>query len=362
MPPISMPADLAEAAVTAFRAELAAILAREAGSAVARDVVVLALDGVGYEVARECWPSARTRLRRSVWPTTTATSWLSQLTGCDVATHGIPGVVFRGPAGDGLINVFDHQGRDLIDPLPTVFDDAAHLGYTPMAVLGDMETYPGRWRDALLHGAQPVLGHRFYTPVSGPYRERAPELLASLIRKAVADGLSRGSGAPRLLWCYIEVDRHVHHHGYDSHTTAVLAALDRLACELADTGAVVLAHADHGLVATRPDPELAALLDVVCAKHDCLMGGAGRTRWLYPAAGTADAVAEQLRTQLPASVSLDHADARFGTAETSRARRRVGELVLTALGESFLVDPDYRYEHGSLLAGEVDTPLSSWGL
>ncbi|WP_341718648.1 alkaline phosphatase family protein [Micromonospora sp. FIMYZ51] len=348
--------------MTHFRTDLAGVLAAESGTGRPRDVVVLALDGIGYRVARDGWPSAHTVLRRSVWPTTTATSWLSQTTGVDVATHGVPGVVFRATAGAGLVNAFSYPGEDLVPPLTTVFHDATRLGYTPVAVLGDMETCPGRWRDAVLAGAHQLTGHRFYTPAPGPYQQRPPHELVALLRAAVRAGLAEPRRRPRLLWCYVEIDRHLHHHGYDAHTLAVLTGLERLACDLADDGAVVLAHADHGLVPTTPDHELAELLRASCVEQRCEMGGAGRTRWLYPPAGAVDRVADRLRARLPTSVRLHHADEVFATTGTSRARHRVGELVLTALGERFIVDPGYRYEHGSSLADEVDTPLASWGL
>lgn len=351
-----------DGSVTEFRGWLAALLSAEAAGTAPRHVVVLALDGVNADMARECWPSARTRTLRTVWPTTTAAGWLSQLTGLAVADHGVPGVVFRPAAGHDLVNVFDHPDPALTGPAETVFHDARRLGYQPAAVLGDMETYRCGWRDTILGGAHRVLGHRFYMPDAGPYRKRPPELLLALVLAALRDGLRRhGKTGPCLLWCYVEVDRHVHEHGYDAHTRRLLAGLDRVANLLVDDDVVVVAHADHGLVPTRHDPHLAATLAELAQRYGFEMGGAGRTRWLYPAPGTAEDLVGALRERLPDSVTVEHADRLFGAPATSRARPRVGDVVLTATAEAFLTDPAYRYEHGSFLAAELETPLSTWG-
>ncbi|QMU71825.1 alkaline phosphatase family protein [Streptacidiphilus sp. P02-A3a] len=321
-------------------------------------MVVLGIDGLSYTFAAEHWSdSARVSRLRSVFPTTSSAGWLSSLTGLDVAQHLVPGVVFADPEGsDGLINVFDYQGRDLTPARETVFTDARRLGYRPHAVLGDMETYGGSWRDALLRDADPVLGHRFYTPDAGPYRERPPELLVDLVRNALHMALAGPGHGPRLVWCYVELDRHVHHFGYDRQASRFLTGIGQLARELADAGTIVLAHADHGLTATRPDPDLAELLDASARKNGFRMGGAGRTRWLYPAPGTADDLAGELAAELPESVRLARSDELFCEA----ARSRVGELVLVAEGEAFLADPGYRYEHGSLTDAELDTPYAVW--
>jgi hypothetical protein len=354
------PGSAVVASITDFRRRLDLVLAREAASLNPRHVVVLALDGVNVDMARACWRQADIQSLRSVWPTTTSAGWLSHLTGLSVAEHGVPGVVFR---LDGeLINVFDHPLPGLATSSRTIFHDAAGHGYRSLAVVGDMENYGGGWRDTLLGGAEPVYGHRFYMRTGGPYRRRPAAEIGSAVRAAVVDSLRyHGSAGPCLLWCYIEVDRHVHEYGYDRHTARVLTDLEEVAGALVDDGAVVLAHADHGLVPTRHDPDLAALLDDLRTRHGFEMGGAGRTRWLYPAPGTRDALAEDLARRLPDTVALEPADRAFGPVTASRARSRVGELVLVALAEAFLAPDSFRYEHGSRRAAEVETPLALWG-
>lgn len=164
---------------TAFRSRLAALTAAAATHAAPRHLVVLAVDGLPFEQAVAHWPHARTERLTSVRPTTSSAGWLSSLTGCPVAEHGVPGVVFSDPGGSGaLINVMEYAGPGLTPVRENIFSDAARSGLRPLAVLGDLEAYPSSWRDALLRHAEPVTGHRFYTGpgtvADGSYRPPPP--------------------------------------------------------------------------------------------------------------------------------------------------------------------------------------------
>ncbi|MYW20737.1 hypothetical protein GT039_35535 [Streptomyces sp. SID2955] len=342
--------------LTDFRGRLDRVMAENAG----RHVVVLALDGVNLATARRCWPSADVRLMRAVSPTTSSACWLSALTGLPVADHAVPGFVFTAPSGGpGLVTFLDYQGTDLTPAADNVFSDAARHGRTPLAVLGDMEHYGSAWRDALLAHATPVPGDSFYTE-DGAYRRRPAAEVVTRIRTAVEETLGRhGTSRPCLLWCFVEVDQHVHRHGYDTHTTEVLTALGEFAASLAARDAVVVAHADHGLVPTVHDPALSDLLDHMGRRYGFTMGGAGRMRWLYPdrPGGHAE-LSARLREALPGDVRVLPADRVFPAG--SAARARVGDVLLVAEGEKFLTDPAYRYDHGSFAPEETDTPFAVW--
>ncbi|MFH8337126.1 alkaline phosphatase family protein [Streptomyces sp. AM6-12] len=342
--------------LTDFRGRLDRVMAENPR----RHVVVLALDGVNLAAARPCWPSADVRLMRAVSPTTSSACWLSSLTGLGVDDHAVPGVVFSAPSGGpALVNFLDYHGAGLTPAAGNVFSDAARHGRTPLAVLGDMEHYGSAWRDALLAHARPLAGHSFYTE-HGAYRRRTSAEVAARVRTAVEETLARhGGGQPCLLWCYVEVDQHVHRHGYDSHTTDVLTALGAFADALVARGVVVVAHADHGLVPTVHDPALADLLDHMGQRHGFTMGGAGRMRWLYPEDRDGGAgLSARLRAALPRDVRVMPADRVF--APGSAARGRVGDVLLVAEGEKFLTDAAYRYDHGSFAPEETDTPFAVW--
>jgi hypothetical protein len=324
-------------------------------------VVVFAVDGLPFRIAAEHWPEAVTECLQAVVPTTSSAGWLSSLTGLDVADHGVPGVVFAHPLGTGeQINVFEYEGTGLVEADSDVFEDARELGYLPLAVLGDLQSYPGAWRDALVGRARPVLGHRFYTDDEGRYAACSPPEVERRVRAAVDTALAGPRTRPRLVWCFIEWDQHIHRHGYDTAALDALHGIGRIARKLVeDRGVLVVAHSDHGLTPTRHDAELAALLGLLARQHGFTMGGAGRTRWLHTAPGTRRRLLADLARRLPDDVRVVASDEIC--SPDSLARSRMGDICLVAQGDSFLTDLDYRFDHGSFLDDERLIPLSLWG-
>jgi hypothetical protein len=136
-----------------------------------------------------------------------------------------------------------------------------------------------------------------------------------------------------------------------------LELVGQLAADLAGDGAVVLAHADHGLTPTTHDERLERTLERLSARHELEAGGAGRVRWLYARADDGD-LREAVVHEVPETVRVVDADAVF--APGSLARSRVGDVVLVAEGDAFLTSPGYVFDHGSLTASEVDVPLAEW--
>lgn len=337
------------ASIAAFRRHVRTILE---GLEPRRHVIVLGVDGIPYDLACRAWRRARVTRARSVFPSTSATAWLTSLSGASVDDHGIPGVVFALDAGGPLVDVYRYRGP-LGDPPPEdLFGDAAALGYTPVAILGDLEDTHCTWRDQLVHRAQAVTGHTFYARAPEP----EPATLGDRLVAAVAHALALHEG-PCLVWCFIDADRRIHRCGYDRPLIDFLERLDAIAAAWS-RDAVVIAHSDHGLVPTRHDPIVAAAIERVMTAESCAMGGAGRARWLYVEPSAERRVREELARRLPASVRLWHADELF--APGSRARRRVGSIVLVAEGEEFLAPDEYRFEHGSLTAGELDVAVAEW--
>jgi hypothetical protein len=310
-----------------------------------RHVIVLAVDGIPHDLACRAWPRARVTRARSVFPTTSSTAWLTSLTGESVDAHGIPGVVFAVEPGGPLVDVYAYRGPLGDAPDTDLFTDAARAGYAPVAILGDLEATDCTWRDLLVHRARVVRGFPLFARLD-------PQAIGDRLEAAVAHARASHPG-PCLVWCFVDADLHIHRHGYDRALLDVLARIDALAAAWA-RDAVVVAHSDHGLVPTRHDPEVAAVLDGV----GCPMGGAGRTRWLYVEPGAEARVRDELARRLPASIAIHDADELF--APGSRARRRVGSIVVIARGEAFLAPDGYRFEHGSLTDGEVDVPVADW--
>ncbi len=344
--------------LTSVRARIGAVLVAEGKGDSPRDVVVLAVDGVGYAQAAACWTTADITSLESVFPTVSATAWLSSTTGQSVDDHGVPGVYFT---------VDDDAPRSFLDrsvlPGPeagTLFTDAAAASYEPVVLLGDLQHYPGAWRDRLIAGARAVTTPPLFTAAGGRPLGTAPNAVSAALLAAV-DAQRTHRRSPLLLWCYLELDTHVHFAGFDGYAEEVVAALGRAAEFLADQGAVVIAYADHGLTRTEHDPGLAAALTRLCAERSYRLGGAGRTRWLYcgdPPAEAAEVV-ENVLAPWQEHVALEPADQSF--APGSLARSRVGDLLLVAQGERFLALPGHRYDHGSRLRDEMLVPFATWG-
>jgi hypothetical protein len=138
-----------------------------------------------------------------------------------------------------------------------------------------------------------------------------------------------------------------------------LASIEGAALDLAQQkGALVVAHSDHGLVATRHVPEIDRFLVALKEEDGCLMGGAGRTRWLYPSPGSEDRLLARLERGLPSTIRIASADEVF--VKPSVARERVGAIVLIAGGDEFVTFNGQHFEHGSLTDAELDVPLAVW--
>jgi len=334
--------------IAGFRDRIAAVLS----AAEAPHIIVLGVDGIPYDLARRSWPRAALSKASSVFPTTSSTAWLSSLTGSSVDAHGVPGVMFEVRDGSGPLDVYGYKGA-LSEAMPeTMFSDAARAGYTPVAIVGDLEDTDCAWRELLLHHALQVRGHRFFTPLEQPFD---PAALCRRLGDAVDQTLRAVEGRC-LLWCFIDADRYIHHHGYDAALIEVLEGIETLAVDWAHDGAMVIAHSDHGLTKTRHDAQVARTLDEVMSAHACRMGGAGRTRWLYVRPGTEAQVRAELTRRLPPSIRVCDADELF--APGSVARRRVGAIVLIAEGEAFLAPDAYLVEHGAWTDAGIYVPIA----
>jgi hypothetical protein len=338
--------------ITTFRASILALLEREALDA-RRSMVIFALDGIPHELAVALWPNAHIEKMRSVFPTTSSSAWLSSLSGAGVEQHGIPGIVFK-LGGDQLINVYQYKGPLGVPPNGNIFSDAARLGYLPISVRGDWEAFHCAWLDVLLNHSRAVFGYRFYTATPTP----EPDVLAAAVLEAVSACLEEPSVAPQLIWCFIEVDRHIHDHGYDEPVLRFLERTDEIAMRLVERDVVVVAHSDHGLIRTNHDQSIERLLAQIPVEFGCAAGGAGRTRWFYPRPGTEDRLVATLQRHLPATVRICSADEAFGIG--SLACARVGEIVLIAEGDDFVTFGGHSFDHGSSTEAELYVPYAHW--
>jgi hypothetical protein len=354
-----MPSTPPPPTITGFRQRIRSILDRQAGAGRSRHVIIIAIDGIPYDLAVLCWRRAIIEKMTSVFPTTSSAAWLSSLSGMSVDAHGVPGVVFRLPdSGGQLINIFECKELIFEGAMENIFSDAAALGYVPLSILGDFEDFDCSWRHLLLQHSRAKSGHRFYAGRQG-HAAPDPAILCRYVEDAILQWLdAHAQRAPCLLWCFIDADLYIHRHGYDRHIVEFLDAIDQVAADLAQRGAVVIAHSDHALTPTRHHPEIERLVESITRRHQCALGGAGRTRWIYPAPGTSQELKYTLNRELPASIRVVDAGELF--IEGSLSRRRVGDILLIAQEENFLAPSDYCFDHGSFTEQEVGVPFSEW--
>src|SRR5688500_10654169 len=234
-----------------------------------RGVIVLAVDGLSSDVAKQSWLSASISTLSSTVPSTSATAWLTALTGVPADVHRVPGTVYRN--GSGLVHAIN--GAPAIPDLPTVLE---RHGATVLA--RELDLLEGTWAQALLRGC---------TRIPAPPRHKLTAQAEDpplLVANVVAD-LDKALPDARFLWTYVNIDDHVHRNGYDESVHEAMLRLDAHASRWAAQGWTVVAHSDHGQVPVDPDPALVEASDAI-VREECEIpsGSAGRLRWLFPKA------------------------------------------------------------------------------
>jgi hypothetical protein len=339
-------------------------------------VVVLATDGISHPAAvAGGWDVADLTRLESTFPSTSATAWLTALTGVDPSHHGVPGMVYRVPGRGALVHAVTGRilargpadpGADTrpLVPHPTVFEQACAAGVRCCALAREIGLLRSPWARALLRGAAVIDGGSTAALAADA---ADPGRLATAVATDVDAVLgAAGDARPMLLWVYVNLDDHVHRNGYDAAVRGAVRALGRHAARWSELGWTVVAHADHGQVRCRPDPALASAWATVDLPTDCILpgGGAGRVRWLYPRADRVDRVRARLTAALGDAASVYRADGPdplpSSIVDGARAGR-VGAVVAVAASARFPVpDPDLPWEHGAAHPDEILPPLAIW--
>lgn len=328
--------------------------------AAARQIVLLVLDGLGWDQLMDRQTHAPTLSSMSggpittVAPTTTATALSSITTGLPPGEHGILG--YRMLVSGEVLNtlrwcVDGHDRRHILPPS----DIQPHPGFLGqrIPVVGPFELQNSAFTEAHMQGCRSV-------------GWRSPSSIAVDVA-----GLFQ-SGERFVYAYYAGVDKVAHERGLGDHYLAELRTADRLVgdiCELLPPGAALVVTADHGQVHVGDRIEYLSqdLLGLVQRQS-----GEGRFRWLHARRGcSADELATAAREEfghLAWVVTRDQtvADGWFGPHVHSRFLNRLGDVALVPFEPVSFDDPDDSgpyvliSRHGSLTSAEVKVPLLAY--
>jgi hypothetical protein len=328
-----------------------------AAAADAQQVVLLVLDGLGWEQLQARLHLAPTLAAMSggpittVAPTTTATALTSIATGLTPGEHGLVG--YRFDVGGDVMNVLrwhtDKGGDARRAHEPRRMQPFEPFMGHAVPVVSKAELENSGFTAAHLRG-------------SVPKGWRAPSSLPVTVGQLLRDG-------ERFVYAYYDgVDKIAHERGFGPYYDAELAAADHLVESVVralPTGAALVVTADHGQVhvgtnTLPPSPDLARF-----THHS---SGEGRFRWLHAKPGATD--------DLAAAATEAHADVAwvvtrqqmldehwFGPTVSPPVQARLGDVALVTHADVSFDDPadsgpyPLVCRHGSLTAAEVYVPL-----
>ena len=326
-------------------------------AATAAQVVLLVIDGLGWDQLRERLAIAPTLAAMeghritTVAPTTTATALTSITTGLTPGEHGLIG--YRIDVGGDVLNVLrwhtDNAGdaRRLHEP-SRMQPFAPFLGDS-VPVVSKAELERSAFSEAHLRGSRPR-GWRVASSL--------PVEVGALLR-----------AGERFVYAYYDgIDKVAHERGFGPYYDGELAAVDRLVADVIaalPSGAALVITADHGQVHVG---ERTITLAPEVRRHVARSSGEGRFRWLHARPGGADdlmAAAGATQGHVAWVVSREQVldEHWFGPVVSPPVQGRLGDVALVARDPVSFDDPTDSgpfplvCRHGSLTAAEVYVPL-----
>ena len=326
------------------------------GARAASQVVLLVLDGLGWEQLAERSSIAPTLSAMvggpitTVAPSTTSTALTSIATGLTPGEHGLVG--YRIDVSGEVMNVLRwHTAvgdvRRSIEPR-RMQPFAPFLGES-VPVVSRAELEGTGFTEAHMRGSRP----RGWRSVSS-----IPVVVAELLRSG-----------ERFVYAYYDgIDKIAHERGFGAHYDAELRLADRLVADVLDalpTGALLLVTADHGQVQVG-DRLVTPHADVL--RHVRYQSGEGRFRWLHARPGAHADLLEAARTY-HGDVAWVHSRAElieagwFGPLVSPPVAARYGDVALVPHQPISFDDPDdsgpflLQCRHGSLTSAEMLVPL-----
>src|SRR5581483_1060710 len=343
------------------RAEREAPAWLPAVAAQASQVVLLALDGLGWDKLQERAAHAPTLASMtggpitSVAPTTTSTALTSLTTGRPPCEHGVVG--YRVQVGEGqVMNVLrwtTPAGDARASVLPAEFQR--------------VEPFEGQMVPTVIRGEFLTTG--FTGAILRGTRMHGWRTTSTLV---VEVGSLLRAGEPFVYAYYDGVDRVAHEFGLGEYYDAELVATDQLVAQVAaqlPAGAVLVVTADHGQVHVG---ENVIAIDGDLLAETVLLSGEGRFRWLHARPGRIERLAAEAQSRYGDVAWVRTRDdleavGMFGGPLTPAAAARLGDVALIPFEPVAFLDPADTGEsrlvsrHGSLTPAELRVPLVALG-
>lgn len=220
------------------------------GLARARNLLLLVIDGLGYEYLAQRWPAstlARNMAARitSVFPSTTASAITTTMTGAAPQQHALTGwhMYFRELDAVAVVVQFRTRsdGRSL-----------AALGAQPAALFDHTPFFDRIALPAHVVSPQRIIDSEFNVAHCGGARRHGYNTLAQFF-EAIAALIADGEGRKFIYAYFPELDTLAHRHGAASPQVAdEFHAFDRAFARFLErargTGTAIIATADHGLI------------------------------------------------------------------------------------------------------------------
>ncbi|HEX3088269.1 MAG TPA: alkaline phosphatase family protein [Ilumatobacteraceae bacterium] len=322
----------------------------------ARQVVILVLDGLGWEqfcLYKAHMPTLATFQGgpiTTVAPSTTATALTSITTGLTPGEHGLVG--YRMEVGGEVLNVLrwaTESGDARRKHEPRRVQPFAPFMGEPVPVVTKADFERTAFTEAHLRGGR-MVGWRAASSL------------------AVTVGQLLREGEPLIYAYYDGVDKIAHERGFGPYYEAELRSADDIVQQVRDQlvdGSVLLVTADHGQVDVGTNTrELAA--DV--AKMTRNLSGEGRFRWLHARPGMADdLLAAALAMHGDVAWAMSRAElvdgGWFGPVVSPPVASRFGDVALITKAPVSFVDVadsgpyPLVCRHGSLTSAEMLVPL-----
>lgn len=344
----------------------------------ARNLVLLVVDGLGYEYLthrhRDSLIARHLHARlTSVFPTTTASALTTLLSGLSPQEHGLPGWFTWLREVGSVTAVLPFRARVGSGSLDTA-------GVPLESVLGWPSLFDRMSRDVELLNPQYIVDSPFSVYSGGRARRTGVTDLAGLFT-VLAKRLRR-PGPPRYIHAYWpDLDSLAHRFGIgservDAHFAAVDSALAKFLDAAQGTDTTLLITADHGLVDTSPEqivqlarhPELARTLRLPLC-------GEPRAAYCYLEPGAETDFVDYVRAVLHPHCTVYASRALldqgwFGRgAVHPRFAERIGDYTLVMKGHGVITDRllgERPFEqigvHGGLNSAELYVPLALFSL